>query len=116
MKKAHSILSSLLAVAMVGSAFAQTGSSGNLAVRVNAAPTAAIPAAAPGETLIRNATIMTASHGTIVNGSILVRDGKIAEIGPNVKARDPNARVIDATGKYVTPGIIDCHSTSARGA
>jgi imidazolonepropionase-like amidohydrolase len=65
---------------------------------------------AQGETLIRNATILTASHGTINNGSILIRDGKIAEIGANVKARDPNARVIDATGKYVTPGIIDCHS------
>ena len=67
----------------------------------------------PRETLIQNATIMTASHGTIKNGSILIRNGKIAEVGPSVKARDANARIIDATGKYVTPGIIDCHSHTA---
>lgn len=65
------------------------------------------------EMLIKNATIMTASHGTIKNGSILVRDGKIAAVGANVNSTDPNATVIDATGKYVTPGIIDCHSHTA---
>src|SRR5262245_42217748 len=70
-------------------------------------------AARATETLIRNATILTASHGTIKNGSILIRDGKIAAVGTNVKANDPNARVIDATGKYVTPGLIDCHSHTA---
>jgi imidazolonepropionase-like amidohydrolase len=65
------------------------------------------------ETLIKNATILTASHGTITNGSILIRNGKIAAVGANVKATDPNARVIDASGKFVTPGIIDCHSHTA---
>src|SRR5215831_1073194 len=64
------------------------------------------------EILIQNATILTASHGTIKNGSILIRNGKIAEVGTNVKV-DPSARVIDATGKFVTPGIIDCHSHTA---
>src|SRR5205085_4039477 len=66
-------------------------------------------AAASGETLIRNATILTASHGTLVNADILVRNGKIAAVGSNLRA-SANARVIDATGKYVTPGIVDCHS------
>lgn len=65
-----------------------------------------------GEILIQNATIMTASHGTIAGGSILVRDGKIAAVGKNVKA-GPNARVIDATGKFVTPGFVDAHSHTA---
>src|SRR5262245_66085617 len=67
-----------------------------------------------GEVLIKNATVMTASHGVIENGSILIRDGKIAAVGKNgeVKA-GPNAKVIDATGMYVTPGIIDAHSHSA---
>lgn len=106
MRKINAILSSLLMLAMTASAVAQTGTKGKLA----AGASSAVTAAAPGETLIKNATIMTASHGTIANGSILIRDGKIAEVGPNVKARDPNARIIDATGKYVTPGIIDCHS------
>jgi len=65
-----------------------------------------------GETLIRNATIMTASHGTIEQGSILIRDGKIAAVGKDLKA-SPNAKVIDATGMYVTPGLIDAHSHTA---
>lgn len=69
-------------------------------------------ASSSGEILIKNATIMTASHGTIEGGSILIRDGKIAAVGKNVKA-GPNARVIDATGKYVTPGFVDSHSHTA---
>src|SRR5580693_4103554 len=51
---------------------------------------AAEPAAQAHELLIKNATILTASHGTINNGSILVRNGKIAEVGTNVKASGPN--------------------------
>jgi imidazolonepropionase-like amidohydrolase len=62
-----------------------------------------------GSTLIRNATVLTITHGTIERGSILVRDGKIAAVGKNVKA-PADAAVIDATGQYVMPGIIDCHS------
>ncbi len=65
--------------------------------------------AAAGDTLIRNATILTASHGTLQNADILIRNGKITAVGPNLKAPD-SARVIDATGKFVTPGIVDCHS------
>ncbi|HEX8072276.1 MAG TPA: amidohydrolase family protein [Pyrinomonadaceae bacterium] len=64
-----------------------------------------------GETLIRNATVLTASHGTLQNADILIRNGKIAAVGPNLKA-GANARVVDAAGKFVTPGIIDCHSHS----
>ena len=67
--------------------------------------------AAAGETLIRNATILTATHGTLQNSDLLIRNGKIAAVGSNLKASD-SARVIDATGKYVMPGIIDCHSHS----
>ncbi|MDX2031311.1 MAG: amidohydrolase [Blastocatellia bacterium] len=67
-----------------------------------------------GEILIRNATVMTASHGTIENGSILIRNGKIAAVGKaaDVKAA-ADARVIDATGMYVTPGFVDSHSHTA---
>jgi imidazolonepropionase-like amidohydrolase len=68
-------------------------------------------ASAPEETLIRNATILTISHGTLQNSDILIRRGKIAAIGQNLKAQ-ASARVVDATGKYVMPGIIDCHSHS----
>ena len=59
--------------------------------------------------LIQNATILTASHGTIERGSILIKDGKIAEVGASVKA-PKDAQVIDAAGQFVMPGIIDCHS------
>lgn len=64
------------------------------------------------ETVIQNATILTASHGTIQNGSIVIRDGKIAAVGKNVKG-SPNAKIIDATGMFVTPGFVDSHSHTA---
>jgi imidazolonepropionase-like amidohydrolase len=63
------------------------------------------------ETLIRNATVLTASHGTLPATDILIRAGKIAAVGQNLKASE-GARVIDATGKFVSPGIIDAHSHS----
>ena len=59
--------------------------------------------------LIHNATILTVSHGTIDKGDILIKDGKIAAVGGTLKA-PVDAVVIDATGQFVTPGIIDCHS------
>jgi imidazolonepropionase-like amidohydrolase len=69
---------------------------------------AALPDA-PAAIVIQNATILTVSHGTIEHGSILIKDGKIAEIGQSVKA-PKDAQVIDAAGQFVIPGIIDCHS------
>ncbi|MGI8549085.1 MAG: amidohydrolase [Gemmatimonadaceae bacterium] len=60
-------------------------------------------------TLIRNATIMTAAGPTLQNASILLRDGKIVALGTDVTAPS-DALVVDGTGKYVTPGIIDVHS------
>jgi imidazolonepropionase-like amidohydrolase len=65
----------------------------------------------PAETLIRNATVLTITHGTMQNTDVLIRRGKIAAVGKNLKAA-ADAKVIDATGKYVMPGIIDCHSHS----
>ncbi len=59
--------------------------------------------------LIQNAIILTVSHGTIERGSILIKDGKIAEVGASIKA-PKEAQVIDASGQFVMPGIIDCHS------
>ncbi len=59
--------------------------------------------------LIRNATIMTATGQEIPNGSILFKDGRIVAVGTNVQA-PPDAVVVDGSGKYVTPGLIDDHS------
>ncbi len=67
------------------------------------------PPDAPSVILIKDATILTVSHGTIEHGSILIKDGKIAEVGKSVKAPS-DAQVFDAAGQYVMPGIIDCHS------
>ncbi len=68
-------------------------------------------AQAKTEVLIRNATVMTAAKGVLENTDILIQNGKIARIGKNLKA-SANAQIFDATGKFVTPGIIDCHSHS----
>jgi imidazolonepropionase-like amidohydrolase len=60
-------------------------------------------------TVIRNATILTAAGPRIENGSILMRDGKIVAVGTSVDAPS-DAVVIDGSGKFVTPGVIDTHS------
>src|SRR6266480_4436187 len=59
--------------------------------------------------LIRNATIMTAAGQEIQGGSILFKDGRIVSVGTSVQAPS-DAVVVDATGKGVTPGVIDTHS------
>ncbi|PUZ19983.1 amidohydrolase [Chitinophaga costaii] len=59
--------------------------------------------------LIKNATVWTSeSESVLPNTDVLLRGGKIAQIGKNLAAA--NARVIDGTGKYLTAGIIDEHS------
>jgi imidazolonepropionase-like amidohydrolase len=60
-------------------------------------------------TLIKSGTILTVTKGTIENGDVLIRDGKIAEVGKGLTAPE-GAKVIDAAGLFVMPGIIDCHS------
>ncbi|MCE2881612.1 MAG: amidohydrolase family protein, partial [Planctomycetaceae bacterium] len=63
-----------------------------------------------GTVLIRNATVWTLGpKGTIKDGDILVRDGKIVEVAEEINAPEV-ATVIDARGMHVTPGLIDCHS------
>jgi imidazolonepropionase-like amidohydrolase len=59
--------------------------------------------------LIRNATIMTAAGREIERGSILLREGRIAAVGTDIEA-PPGATIVDGTGRFVTPGIIDTHS------
>ena len=61
------------------------------------------------DVVIKGATLLTVTHGRIENGSIYIHNGKIAAIGKTVNA-PASAKVIDATGKWVMPGIIDCHS------
>ena len=60
-------------------------------------------------TLIRNVTIYDGEGGRIENGSIVLADGKVQGLGTEVTAPS-NATIIDGTGKWVTPGVIDIHS------
>ena len=60
-------------------------------------------------TVIKNATILTAVGPRIEGGSVLLKDGKIAAVGKDI-AVPADAVVIDGTGKFVTPGLIDTHS------
>jgi imidazolonepropionase-like amidohydrolase len=71
-------------------------------------------AALRAETIaIRGGTILTIGpQGTIEHGTLLVRDGRIVAVGRDL-AVPAGARVIDATGRYVIPGIIDAHSHTA---
>ncbi len=62
---------------------------------------------------LRGATILTVTKGTIPNGTIVLRDGKIAALGANVSI-PAGAETIDVSGKFVSPGIIDAHSHIAN--
>src|SRR5271166_6896428 len=66
---------------------------------------ASLPAA---PIVIKNATVLTITKGTFV-GSVVVDNGKIVEVGEHV-TEPAGAEIIDATGKFLMPGIIDCHS------
>lgn len=71
----------------------------------------ALPAQAQetGDVLIRGGTVLTVTNGTLENTDVLVRDGIITEIGESLSAPG-GVEVIDASGMYVMPGIIDAHS------
>ena len=78
----------------------------------SAAQTDMLRADAPDDGLIQNATVLTITNGTQENTDVLIRDGVIAEIGPDLEV--PNGvETFDASGMYVMPGIIDAHSHMA---
>jgi len=75
-----------------------------------AAPFASTYQPMPSDTtFITNAYIIDGAGGEIENGSILITNGRITAIGSDISGGDA-AVEIDASGKYVTPGIIDIHS------
>ena len=67
------------------------------------------PARQAAPLAIKGGTVFTITTGTIPNGTVVVRDGKIAAVGANVPV-PAGAEVVDATGRFVTPGLIDQHS------
>lgn len=59
--------------------------------------------------LFKNATVWTSEDsGILENTDVLIKDGKITKIGKDLKGR--NAKVVDATGKHLTTGIVDEHT------
>ncbi|MBS4072120.1 MAG: amidohydrolase family protein [Algoriphagus sp.] len=58
-----------------------------------------------GKFLLKNATVVTVTKGTLNNASVLLENGKISQVGTNINASD--AEVIDCTGMFIYPGMID---------
>jgi imidazolonepropionase-like amidohydrolase len=71
------------------------------------------PLAQPSALLIRNATLWTASdRGILTNASLFIRNGRIESIGAEPNPLPVDTFILDAAGKHVSPGLIDCHSHS----
>ena len=87
------------------------------AKKSKAAPEAAKPAPyastyrpiASPPVLLRNATVLTGTGERLDDADVLMQDGKIQAVGKNLAAPQ-GALSVDATGKWITPGIIDTHS------
>jgi 5-methylthioadenosine/S-adenosylhomocysteine deaminase len=104
---------------------------GILAAGAAAAPVAAVaqvagPAAADAELgrllaqrriLIKGGVVLTLDRqvGDFARADVLIEDGKIREVRPNIAVAADAAAIIDATNRIVIPGFIDTHSHSYQG-
>ncbi|MNJ30340.1 imidazolonepropionase [compost metagenome] len=108
-------LTRLLLTAVAASALAvgaQAEEQGVSVARVSAAltPFASTYAVAPSPvTAIINANILTGTGAEIRGGGVLLAEGRIVAVGFSIEVPS-DARVIDAGGRWVTPGVIDAHS------
>ncbi len=59
--------------------------------------------------LIRSATVLTGTGTRLDAADVLLADGRISAVGPGLAA-PAGAKVIEAQGRWVTPGLIDVHS------
>jgi imidazolonepropionase-like amidohydrolase len=59
--------------------------------------------------VIRGATVLTMTHGSLENATVVIQNGKITAVGKDVST-PANAEIIDAHGQYVLPGLVDPHS------
>ncbi len=82
--------------------------------RAMAQPTAPTTAD-KGTMLIKNGTVITVTKGTLEGTDVLITNGKITQIAKGIAAPS-GAKVIDATGMFVMPGIIDAHSHAGLSA
>ncbi len=89
-----------------------TGAFGALAA---AAAVALLPAPVPAQTIaITGGTIYPVAGPRIERGTVLIRDGRIAAVGANV-AVPAGATVVDATGKWITPGLVHARAEAGLG-
>jgi dihydroorotase len=61
------------------------------------------------QTLLTGGTILDPSQKLEATHDLLIVDGKIAEIAAGLRGHAPQARVLDCTGLFITPGLIDIH-------
>ena len=103
-------LVALLAAAMLSGCALSPKPKPAAPIRINKDPFPSTYVRYPGvPTLIRGATIFDGEGGRLERGDILIADGEVKAIGAGVMPTD-GTNVIDGTGKFVTPGIIDVHS------
>ena len=89
---------------------AEVPSSASLSATPATAPYPSTYRAAPSQpTLLRGATLLIGNGERIDDADLLLQDGKIAAIGKSLAAPQ-GARIVEARGKWVTPGLIDVHS------
>ncbi|MBI5511842.1 MAG: amidohydrolase [Deltaproteobacteria bacterium] len=103
----------LLVVCLCASCAATSGTKPPVAapaVLVPADPPDPAPRSGAPAVLIRDATVLTAAGATFSPGYVLMQDGKIAAVGGGEPTAGAGVTVIDGSGKFVTPGIIDAHS------
>src|SRR5689334_9754936 len=71
----------------------------------------AVAQSSPKPLVIKAGRILTVTNGTIENGVLVIRNGKIAAIGKQGEvALPPDAEVMDASGMWVMPGQVDLHT------
>src|SRR4051812_28146203 len=99
------------ALGLAGCAGLEGNSKGPPPVRINEDPYPSTYVRYPGvPTVIRHATIFDGEGRQINDGTVILADGVVRAVGGPGLAAPAGAVEIDATGKFVTPGIIDIHS------
>ncbi|MGN6155668.1 MAG: amidohydrolase [Sphingomicrobium sp.] len=108
---ASAALAAFTAVSLSGCAALEPPKKNAAAIRINEDPfpSTYVPYAGV-PTAIRGATVFDGNGGQIANGTVILADGKVQAIGGPDLPIPAGMEVIDGTGKFVTPGIIDVHS------
>jgi imidazolonepropionase-like amidohydrolase len=87
------------------------------AALVAGASLAPADAVGQGTVMIRGVTVipMTPGSGPLARQSVIIRNGRIAEIGPSTQLGVPDgASVVDGTGKYLIPGLFEMHAHTSK--